>query len=44
MLCLTTLELAQIQLGFTGFTIVYHIVFPIITIGLASCRTALEAC
>jgi cytochrome d ubiquinol oxidase subunit I len=41
MLGLTALELARIQFG---FTISFHIVFPAITIGLASYLTVLEAC
>lgn len=38
---LTALELARIQFG---FTISFHIVFPAITIGLASYLAVLEAC
>lgn len=38
---LTALELARIQFG---FTISFHIIFPAITIGLASYLTVLEAC
>ncbi|RZI42490.1 cytochrome ubiquinol oxidase subunit I [Herbaspirillum sp. HC18] len=38
---LAALELARIQFG---FTISFHIVFPAITIGLASYLTVLEAC
>ena len=38
---LTTLDLARIQFG---FTISFHIVFPAITIGLASYLAVLEAC
>lgn len=41
MLGLTALELARIQFG---FTISFHIIFPAITIGLASYLTVLEAC
>lgn len=41
MLGLTALQLARIQFG---FTISFHIVFPAITIGLASYLTVLEAC
>ena len=37
----TALELARIQFG---FTISFHIIFPAITIGLASYLTVLEAC
>ena len=37
---LTALELARIQFG---FTISFHIVFPAITIGLASYLVVLEA-
>ncbi|MGZ3253213.1 MAG: cytochrome ubiquinol oxidase subunit I [Burkholderiaceae bacterium] len=40
MLGLTALELARIQFG---FTISFHIIFPAITIGLASYLTVLEA-
>ena len=40
MLGLTALELARIQFG---FTISFHIVFPAITIGLASYLAVLEA-
>ena len=38
---LTALELARVQFG---FTISFHIIFPAITIGLASFLTVLEAC
>ncbi len=38
---LTTLELARIQFG---FTIAFHIVFPALTIGLASFLAVLEGC
>ena len=38
---LTALELARIQFG---FTISFHIIFPAITIGLASYMAVLEAC
>ncbi|HWV62603.1 MAG TPA: cytochrome ubiquinol oxidase subunit I [Oxalicibacterium sp.] len=38
---LSALELARIQFG---FTISFHIIFPAITIGLASYLTVLEAC
>ena len=38
---LTALELARIQFG---FTISFHIIFPAITIGLASYLAVLEAC
>jgi cytochrome d ubiquinol oxidase subunit I len=38
---LTALDLARIQFG---FTIAFHIVFPAITIGLASYLAVLEAC
>src|SRR4051794_33733493 len=41
MLGFTALELARIQFG---FTISFHIIFPAITIGLASYLTVLEAC
>jgi cytochrome d ubiquinol oxidase subunit I len=41
MLGLSALELARIQFG---FTISFHIIFPAITIGLASYLTVLEAC
>jgi cytochrome d ubiquinol oxidase subunit I len=41
MLGFTALELARIQFG---FTISFHIIFPAITIGLASFLTVLEAC
>jgi cytochrome bd ubiquinol oxidase subunit I len=41
MLGLTALELARIQFG---FTISFHIIFPAITIGLASYLTVLEGC
>lgn len=41
MLGLTALELARIQFG---FTISFHIVFPAITIRLASYLTVLKAC
>jgi len=41
MLTLTALDLALIQFG---FTISFHIVFPAITIGLASYLTVLEGC
>jgi cytochrome d ubiquinol oxidase subunit I len=37
----TALELARIQFG---FTVSFHIIFPAITIGLASYLTVLEAC
>ena len=38
---LSALELARIQFG---FTISFHIIFPAITIGLASYLLVLEAC
>ncbi len=41
MLGFTALELARIQFG---FTISFHIIFPAITIGLASYLVVLEAC
>lgn len=41
MFAFTALELARIQFG---FTISFHIIFPAITIGLASYLTVLEAC
>lgn len=41
MLGFTALELARIQFG---FTISFHIIFPAITIGLASYLAVLEAC
>lgn len=41
MLGFTALELARIQFG---FTISFHIIFPAITIGLASYLTVLEIC
>jgi cytochrome d ubiquinol oxidase subunit I len=41
MLGFTALQLARIQFG---FTISFHIIFPAITIGLASYLTVLEAC
>ncbi|KIF81636.1 hypothetical protein TSA66_00805 [Noviherbaspirillum autotrophicum] len=41
MLGSTALELARIQFG---FTISYHIVFPVITIGLTCYLSELEAC
>ena len=37
---LTALELARIQFG---FTIAFHIIFPAVSIGLASYLTVLEA-
>jgi len=41
MSALTALDLARIQFG---FTIAFHIIFPAITIGLASYLAVLEAC
>jgi cytochrome d ubiquinol oxidase subunit I len=38
---LTTLDLARVQFG---FTIAFHIIFPALTIGLASFLAVLEAC
>ncbi|MFC5521335.1 cytochrome ubiquinol oxidase subunit I [Polaromonas jejuensis] len=41
MFSLTTLELARIQFG---FTISFHIIFPAITVGMASYLVVLEGC